>query len=453
MVAEDVHGYESLTRALNDISLSFFNEKNKSQYEDYIGYESLCNALSSLKIHPESEILNIAAGPGLIAAKLQLMGYEHIDGLDMDSSVNKRLAGTGLYRHNIFSQVGRLNSTGLREGAYDVVLMAGGFSPNKIQPSGLNELLRVTRVDGHILFTIREDYHLLQSDYALLESNILSSERSGHCRVIALGRKIVDDHSGLKGRLYILTKKYSTEDFAPSLPKLTPNNLANAVRDENFAEKNKMAHEEGEIKLCNAFFTLNLNRNETTILDLSSHEPCSNSSHSSCIGFNLSSSGYRNVDVLDKSLPFLNGCRKQDIYRDFILGKLGNIGSLPVRDDFYDVVIMYDGFAPKKALPSSIPEILRILRSGGYFLFMIRDEYRHSDPKLSLLDKQINSLVSDKQCSVFVGPIKFEHFDGSSDGSFYVLRKSGHEVFALGSPRLSPTSSPRSKRKNQYAIH
>ncbi|QQP56843.1 WilliamsBeuren syndrome chromosomal region 27 proteinlike [Caligus rogercresseyi] len=49
---------------------------------------------------------------------------------------------------------------------------------------------------------------------------------------------------------------------------------------------------------------------------------------------------------------------------------------------------------------------------------MIRDEYSHSDPKLSILTSKSIGLVSDKQCSVFVGPIKFEHFDGSSDGSF-----------------------------------
>ncbi|XP_040571788.1 uncharacterized protein [Lepeophtheirus salmonis] len=454
MVTEDTHGYEYLTKALNDISSSFFDKKNKPKYEDYIGYETLCNALSDLNIHQESEILNIAAGPGLIAARLQLMGYEHLDGLDMDSNTVKKLQISGLYRHSIYSQVGRLNSTGLRENAYDVVIMAGGFRPDKIPPSGLNELIRVTRLDGHILFTIREDYHHSQSDYALLESNILSSERNGRLKVISLGRKIIDDHSGLEGRLYILTKKCITEEFEPALPKLAPNKLANAVREETSAQIQTYANEDGRetgvMKLCKALFSLNLNRNDTTILDLSSHEPCCHSNYSSCVGFNLSSNGYRQVDVIDSNLEFLNECRKKDIYRDYIIGKLDTIGSLPIRDECYDVVIMYDGFAPDKSQPASFPEILRVLRTGGYFLFMMRDEYRHTDPKLSLLDKQINSLVSEKKCKVFVGPIKFKHFDGSSDGSFYVLRKCGHEVFARGSPRHSPVSSPSMKRKSFF---
>ena len=95
-----------------------------------------------------------------------------------------------------------------------------------------------------------------------------------------------------------------------------------------------VGHYTGHLKLCQAFFKLRLLRN-VEILDVSSHL-----NRPGLVGMELSHNGYENVDGLDHSLNALNAVRDvnnstsddKGVYRNYILGRVAELGSIPVND-------------------------------------------------------------------------------------------------------------------------
>lgn len=50
-----------------------------------------------------------------------------------------------LYQNYVCKTLTGLNTSGLNEDVYDVILMVGGFRPKGVSPKALNELFRVLR--------------------------------------------------------------------------------------------------------------------------------------------------------------------------------------------------------------------------------------------------------------------------------------------------------------------
>ena len=110
---------------------------------------------------------------------MQSNGFPNIDAMDVHMENISCLMRTGLYRNCICRSIDGTNSSGLKEDVYDAVVMIGGFSPGNVAPSAIVEILRITKPDGHILWTLREDYHSKHSDYGLLDENLAALERTG----------------------------------------------------------------------------------------------------------------------------------------------------------------------------------------------------------------------------------------------------------------------------------
>ena len=111
---------------------------------------------------------------------------------------------------------------------------------------------------------------------------------------------------------------------------------------------------------------------------------------------------------------------------------------------------MAGGFAPGKITPTAFGELLRVLRPGGYILWTMRDGLGGAEhPDFALFDVRVQDLVLERKWELLVGPVFFDNFALHHAGRFYMLRKCHREVFALGSPRHSPSSSPRLTRRRQ----
>ena len=140
----------------------------------------------------------------------------------------------------------------------------------------------------------------------------------------------------------------------------------------------------GHVKCVEAFLKLELNRN-VAILDLA----CG----TGLLGIEVGSHGYDNVDGLDASLGMLGQARKAGVYRDYIVALVNELGSIPINDETYDVVMCSNGFAPGQIYPSAIPEILRVMRPGGYLMWTMREGYQAKSQRFALLDAEINVCI------------------------------------------------------------
>merc|ERR1712032_751507 len=108
------------------------------------------------------------------------------------------------------------------------------------------------------------------------------------------------------------------------------------------------------------------------------------------------------------------------------------------------VVRRLAGRFPGQIYPSALPELLRVLRPGGYIIVVMKDGYQHTSQKFALMDTEINTLAAQRQLEVTMGPVVFKNFLLNKDGRFYMMRKSTSHTYACGSPKGSP-KTPRKK--------
>merc|ERR1711915_761350 len=175
------------------------------------------------------------------------------------------------------------------------------------------------------------------------------------------------------------------------------------------------------IKCVEAFAKLGLNR-KIAILDLAAG--------TGLLGAEVGKHGYENVDGLDSSLGMLGQARKQGIYRDYIVAMVDGLGSIPINDETYDVVMSSNGFAPGQIYPTAIPEILRILRPGGYLIWTMREGFQGTSQRFALFDTQIKDLESVGAAELVVGPVVFENFVLDHPGRFYMMKKNAKKDVA-----------------------
>jgi len=162
------------------------------------------------------------------------------------------------------------------------------------------------------------------------------------------------------------------------------------------------------------------------------------------LGAEIGRHGYCNIDGLDCSLGMLGQAKTQCIYKNYIKAHVDGLGSIPVNDETYDVIVSSNGLAPGQIYPSALPELLRVLRPGGYIILVMKDGYQHTSQKFALMDTEINTLAGQRRLEVTMGPVVFKNFLLNKDGRFYMMRKSTSHTYACGSPK----GSPKTPRKN-----
>jgi len=400
--------------------------------------DRVCSEFFDLRKPRNAEILDVAAGSGILSAELQAGGYFNIDALDEDLPTLRRLQALRLYRNFVNRSVNGLLSTGLKEACYDVVITAGGFASDAINPLDVTEMLRILRPEGHLLWTMKTVKDEGTTEFGTMDANLRSLEKMGRCKVIK-NTTFTDPETNSVG-IYYLVKRLpgSLPDYVnQEVPKELVEQISSILVDHSDPLNNIKFYDEwcdkydedlvmvgnytGHTKCVEAFLKLGLDR-KVAILDLAAG--------TGLLGAEIVSHGYENVDGLDSSLGMLGQARKQCIYQDYILSMVDGLGSIPINDETYDVVMSSNGFAPGQIYPKAIPEILRILRPGGYLMWTMREGFQHSSEKFASLDAQIKDLVQQGTAELVVGPVIFENFVLEHPGKFYMLRRAAHQEMA-----------------------
>ena len=124
---------------------------------DAMGYRSpgAVTAVAQRLLGPDARILDVGAGTGLLGVALAQVGFTKLDGLDVSPGMLAEAARRRVYRELRQAKLG--DDLDYRSAAYDGVVAAGVLTTGHAPAACLDELVRITRSGGHVIFTLRAD--------------------------------------------------------------------------------------------------------------------------------------------------------------------------------------------------------------------------------------------------------------------------------------------------------
>jgi SAM-dependent methyltransferase len=102
-----------------------------------------------------ARICDAGAGTGMLGARLAAAGFTDMDANDLSAGMLKSAEAKGLYKDCRVMELGK--PLPYPDAIYDAVTVCGVFTPNHAPASALDELIRITRPGGLILYTLRAD--------------------------------------------------------------------------------------------------------------------------------------------------------------------------------------------------------------------------------------------------------------------------------------------------------
>jgi len=112
-------------------------------------------AVCSRLLDRDARILDVGAGTGLLGVALAEGGFTRLDALDLSPAMLEEARRKGVYGALIEARLGE--RLPYETGSYDAVVSSGVLTTGHAPASSLDELVRVTRPGGHVVFTLRSD--------------------------------------------------------------------------------------------------------------------------------------------------------------------------------------------------------------------------------------------------------------------------------------------------------
>jgi SAM-dependent methyltransferase len=103
----------------------------------------------------EARVLDAGAGTGLVGQILSGMGYGNLVAMDLSRGMLEESRKKGVYRE--LHQMVMGEPLDFATGAFDAVISVGVLTVGHAPASSLDELVRVTKSGGHIVFSLRPD--------------------------------------------------------------------------------------------------------------------------------------------------------------------------------------------------------------------------------------------------------------------------------------------------------
>jgi ubiquinone/menaquinone biosynthesis C-methylase UbiE len=146
----DAKDAKSLAAAYDAWSTSYEAEMAQSGYR----HPSICLALLARHLAKgAAPLLDAGAGTGLLGEWLGIMGYPHVEALDLSEGMLAvaRVKGcyTKLHRLALGSELP------FADGYFAGVISSGVFTTGHVGPEGLDELVRITARGGAIVLTVK----------------------------------------------------------------------------------------------------------------------------------------------------------------------------------------------------------------------------------------------------------------------------------------------------------
>jgi SAM-dependent methyltransferase len=130
-------------------------------------------------INPQHKVLDAGAGTGLIGSYLQPIGYDNLTAIDLSEGMLQRAKARGCYREVRRMVLGE--SLDFEKDSFDDCYAVGVFTEGHAPPNAFDELVRVVRPGGHIVFSIRNDVYEKKG----FREKLGELESAGHWQQIA----------------------------------------------------------------------------------------------------------------------------------------------------------------------------------------------------------------------------------------------------------------------------
>jgi len=118
-------------------------------------HPAICLALLARHLpRGATPLLDAGAGTGLVGEWLGIVGYSHVEALDLSEGMLKVAASK-----NVYAALHRLALGGplpFADGHFAGIVSAGVFTTGHVGPEGLDELVRICRPGGVIVLTVKD---------------------------------------------------------------------------------------------------------------------------------------------------------------------------------------------------------------------------------------------------------------------------------------------------------
>ena len=119
-----------------------------------------------------AHVLDAGAGTGLVGAALKEKGFGSIVAMDLSQGMLDEAKKTGAYEG--FDQMVLGETLGYETDSFDSTISIGTFSLGHAPPSGLDELVRVTKPGGYLVYSVRADV-FVESGFQAKQEELISA--------------------------------------------------------------------------------------------------------------------------------------------------------------------------------------------------------------------------------------------------------------------------------------
>jgi SAM-dependent methyltransferase len=120
-----------------------------------IGYANVAVAAGLVGRHVRNcndPVLEAGVGTGLLGETLSILGYRHLVGIDMSEGMLAGARARNAYADLRNRVLGEPLDFG--DASFAAVVSFGVFTPGHAPPDAFDELIRITRPDGRLIFTV-----------------------------------------------------------------------------------------------------------------------------------------------------------------------------------------------------------------------------------------------------------------------------------------------------------
>ena len=130
-----------------DIEEIFGNYSPRHAVETFVEY-----------VNKDARILDAGAGTGLVGEVLAEYGYQNVEALELSQGMIEQARKKNVYSTIYQAALGE--KLELPDSSYDAIIAKGVFAPGHAPANAFDELIRITRPGGYVVFTISQDNYL-----------------------------------------------------------------------------------------------------------------------------------------------------------------------------------------------------------------------------------------------------------------------------------------------------